>query len=74
MDVGVGIDVDLGGIGQRRAEPDPFAVPARPQPVAARTEQKPKALKKKPKEVAKTDPFADVQLTGEQAKEQSNPR
>ena len=74
MDVGVGIDVDLGGIGQRRAEPDPFAVPAERQPVMARTEEKPKTPKKKPKEVAKTDPFAGVQLTGEQAKEQSNPR
>jgi hypothetical protein len=73
VDVGVGIDVDLGGIGQRRAEPDPFAVPAERQPVIARTEEKPKTPKK-PREVAKTDPFAGVQLTGEKAKEQSNPR
>jgi len=72
VDVGVGIDVDLGGIGQRRAEADPFAVPAERQPVIARTEEKPKTPKK-PREVAKTDPFAGVQLTGEQAKEQSNP-
>jgi hypothetical protein len=74
---GVGVDIgatiDLGGIGQRRAEPDPFAVPAGPQPVAARTEEKPPAAKK-PREVAKTNPFAGVQLTGEQAKEQSSPR
>ena len=73
VDVGVGVDVDLGGIGQRRAEPDPFAVPAERQPVIARTAEKPKTPKK-PREVAKTDPFAGVQLTGEQAKEQSNPQ
>ena len=73
VDVGVSVDVDLGGIGQRRAEPDPFAVPAERQPVIARTAEKPKTPKK-PREVAKTDPFASVQLTGEQAKEQSNPQ
>lgn len=70
---GVGATIDLGGIGQRRAEPDPFAVPASPQPVTARTQEKPPTAKK-PREVAKTDPFAGVQLTGEQAKEQSNPQ
>ena len=73
VDVGVGIDVDLGGIGQRRAEPDPFAVPAARQPVIARTAEKPKTPEKR-REVAKTDPFAGVQLTGEQAKEQNNPQ
>jgi hypothetical protein len=73
VDVGVGIDVDLGGIGQRRAEPDPFAVPASPQPVAARMEQKPKAPKKKPKEVTTSDPFSHVELTGPQAKAETNP-
>lgn len=70
---GVGATIDLGGIGQRRAEPDPFAVPAERQPVIARTEEKPKTPKK-PREVAKTDPFAGVELTGKQAKEQSNPQ
>ena len=40
--VGVGATIDLGGIGQRKAEPDPFAVPAGPQTVAARTQEKPK--------------------------------
>jgi len=69
--VGVGATIDLGGIGRRTAEPDPFAVPAGPQPVAAHTEQKEKPPAKKRSEVAKTNPFADVQLTGEQAKEQS---
>ena len=73
VDVGVGIDVDLGGIGQRRAEPDPFTVRARPQSVAARSEQKPKALKKKPKEVARSDPFSHVELTGPQAKAETKP-
>jgi hypothetical protein len=71
--VGVGATIDLGGIGQRRPEADPFAVPAGPQPVTARTEEKPKTPKKT-REPAKTDPFAGVQLTGEQAKEQKIPR
>jgi hypothetical protein len=71
--VGIGATIDLGGVGQRRAEPDPFAVPATPQPVAARTEQKPKAPKKKPKEVATSDPFSHVELTGPQAKTETNP-
>lgn len=70
--VGVGANIDLGGIGQRRPEADPFAVPAERQPVAARTEEKPKTPKK-PREVAKTDPFSSVQLTGPQAKGESNP-
>ena len=39
----------------------------------ARTEQKPKAPKKKPKEVATSDPFSHVELTGPQAKAESNP-
>lgn len=68
--VGVGANIDLGGIGQRRPEADPFAVPAAPQPVMARTEEKPKTPKK-PHETTKTNPFADVQLTGEQAKEKN---
>ena len=71
--VGVGATIDLGGIGQRRPEADPFAVPAAPQPVAARTEQKTKASRKRPKEVATADPFSHVELTGPQAKAESNP-
>lgn len=71
--VGIGATIDLGGIGQRRAEPDPFAVPASPQPVAVHTEQKPKTPKKKPKEVSTSDPFSHVELTGPQAKAESNP-
>ena len=70
--VGIGATVDLSGVGQRRVEPDPFAVPAEHQPVAAHTEEKPKTPKKV-REVAKTDPFANVQLTGPQAKTESNP-
>ena len=72
--VGIGVNVDLGGIGQRRPEADPFAVPAERQPVTARTEEKPKTPKK-PREVAKTDLFAGLQLTGPKAKEEapSNP-
>jgi hypothetical protein len=71
--VGMGVNVDLGGIGQRGAEPDPFAVPAAPQPVVARTEEKPKGPRKKPREVATSDPFSHVQLTGPQAKPEMKP-
>ncbi len=53
-------------------KPDPFAVPAGPQPVTARTEEK-SPLTKKPREAAKTDPFAGVQLTGAQAKAETKP-
>ena len=73
--VGFGVDatIDLSGIGQRRPEPNPFAVPAGPQPVTARTEQKEKPRPKRPREVAKPDPFANVSLTGPQAKAESDP-
>lgn len=70
--VGIGANVDLSDVGQRRAEPDPFAVPAAPQPVTARTQEKAPPAKK-PREVAKTNPFTNVQLTGPQAKPESNP-
>jgi hypothetical protein len=70
--VGIGVNVDLGGISQRRPEADPFAVPAERQTVTARTEEKPKTPKK-PREIAKTNPFANVQLTGPQAKNEPNP-
>jgi hypothetical protein len=72
-EVGIGVSVDLGGIGQRRPEADPFAIPAGPQPVAAHTEQKPKAPGKKPTEVATSNPFSHVELTGPRAKGESNP-
>ena len=68
--VGVGVNIDLGGVGQRRAEPDPFAV-GRSQPVA-RTQEKPKTPKK-PQEAVKTNDFAGVELTGEKAKAESAP-
>jgi hypothetical protein len=70
--VGIGATVDVSGIGQRRVEPDPFAVPPQHQPVGAHTEEKPKTPKKS-REMAKPDPFANVQLTGPQAKTEPNP-
>jgi hypothetical protein len=72
-EVGIGANVDLGGIGQRRPEADPFAIPTGRQPVAAHTEQKPKAPGKKPTEVATSNPFSHVELTGPRAKGESNP-
>ena len=70
---GVGVNVDLGGIGQRRTEPDPFAVGGPPVPQTQQRVEKPKPKKKDPNAVAKTDPFANVELTGAQAKGESKP-
>jgi len=65
--VGVGVNVDLGGIGQRRAEPDPFGVGGPPIPRTQERVEKPKQ-KKPEREMATTNPFTDVSLTGEEAK------
>lgn len=72
--VGVGVNVDLGGIGQRRAEADPFAVSGGLS--TSRTQEKPDKAKTKKTEhdVAKSDPFANVELTGAQAKDQTHDR
>jgi hypothetical protein len=71
--VSAGVNVDLSGIGQRRPEADPFAIPAQPQPATAHTEQKSKTTNKSG-ESKKSDPFANVQLTGPQAKAESDTR
>ena len=66
--VGVGVNVDLGGIGQRRPEADPFAISGGIS--TSQTQEKPEKpkTKKTGHEVAKSDPFANVELTGAQAK------
>jgi hypothetical protein len=71
---GVGMDIDLSGIGQRRPEPDPFAVSGPPPP--PRTQERPEKpkTKEKQREVVKSDPFTNVQLTGPQAKAESDPQ
>jgi hypothetical protein len=84
--VEVGLNVDLGGVGQRKAEPNPFATNA---PPSSQTQEKPKTKKidksidttfdkvelttAKAKEHEKPDPFAQVELTGEKGKGQSTP-
>lgn len=72
LGVGVGVNVDLGGIGQRRPEADPFAVAGSPS--TSRTQEKPDKPKTKTTEhdVGKSDPFANVELTGAQAKDQTH--
>ena len=71
--VGVGISVDLSGIGRRSAEPDPFAAGGGPQPVA-HTEEKPVAkTKTRGPELPRTTGFEDVKLTGQEAKAQPTP-
>ncbi len=65
--VGVGVNVDLGGIGHRKREADPFAV-ANDEPVA-HTQEKAKFSKPK-EEISTTSLFSDVRLTGSDAKEE----
>ena len=85
--VGVGLNVDLGGVGQRKAEPNPFATTNAPP--SSQTQEKPKTKKidrsidttfdkvelttAKAKEREKPDPFVQVELTGEKGKGQSTP-
>jgi hypothetical protein len=71
-EVGIGVNVDLGGIGQRRAEPDPFAAGGPPPPVAVHREQRPKT-KEKQHEITTPNPFANVALTGPETKEEGEP-
>jgi hypothetical protein len=66
--VGVGGTVDLGGVGQRKAEADPFAASGGTTSYTA-----PDKPKKKEKSAGKSDPFANVELTGARAKAASNP-
>jgi hypothetical protein len=66
--VGVGVNVDLGGVGQRKTEADPFA--ASGETTSHTTPDKPK---KREKSAGKSDPFANVELTGARAKAAANP-
>jgi hypothetical protein len=63
---GVGVNVDLGGIGQRRSEADPFAVSGGSS--VSQSQEKPKT-KAKQADVTTSNAFTDVKLTGSQAKE-----
>jgi hypothetical protein len=64
--VGVGVNVDLGGVGHRKTEADPFAVSG--GSTTAQTHEKSKT-KKKEASGTKDNPFTDVKLTGNQAKD-----
>jgi hypothetical protein len=64
--VGVGFDVDLGGIGHRTREPDPFAVSERSSKTHTAKRERPK---KKEHHSTASNPFADIKLTGKQAKD-----
>lgn len=68
--VGVGVNVDLGGVGRRKAEADPFAVPVESS-TTSRSEGK--KAKKPVKESGSGNTFAHIQLTGEKAKDENNP-
>jgi len=63
--VGVGISVDLSGVGQRHVENDPFATGGPPVAHTQEKTEKPKSRKTG----TTTNPFDDVKLTGRWAKE-----
>lgn len=66
---GAGMSVDLGGVGQRHREADPFAVGGG-QPSTAHTQEKHVATTRKHEKESATaiDPFRNVRLTGAPAK------
>jgi hypothetical protein len=64
---GVGASVDLGGVGHRQREADPFAVPSESSSTASRSEAK--KTKKPAKESSSGNAFANVKLTGPDAKD-----
>jgi hypothetical protein len=68
--VGGGMSVDLGGVGQRHHEADPFAVGGSDAPKTSHTQEKHVATTKKHEHEGgtTTDPFRDVHLTGTPAK------
>lgn len=68
--VGASVNVDLGGVGQRRAESDPFAVAGGGSSNTSHTQEKHRT-KTRAHDVATTDPFNDIHLTGQPAKEQA---
>ena len=68
--VGVGVSVDLSGVGQRTREADPFATGGNDKPVA-HTEEK-RISKHKEKEPT-TNSFDEIKLTGHDAKDENNP-
>jgi len=65
--VGVGVGVDLGGVGRRRAEADPFAVPIESSSNSSRSEGK--KTKKPANQLASGNAFANIKLTGPDAKD-----
>ena len=70
---GVGATIDLSGIGQRRPEPNPFAVLG--PPPLPRTQERPEKPKTTigPREASKSSDFAGVELTGRKAKSEIAP-
>lgn len=71
------MNIDLSGLGRRKAEADPFAVPNESLSTSQGEERKPRSTSqgqekkstKKAKESGSGNLFANVQLTGGQAKD-----
>ena len=68
--VGVGVSVDLSGVGQRTREADPFAAGGNDKPVA-HTEEK-RTTKHKEHEPT-TNNFEEIKLTGRESKDENAP-
>ena len=69
--VGVGVSVDLSGVGHRTREADPFAVGGGGDKPVTHTEEK-RTTKKKEREPTTTG-FDEIKLTGQEAKDENNP-
>lgn len=75
--VGAGVNIDLSGLGRRKAEADPFAVPVESSSTSQGGEKRArsasqgeeKKIGKKAKESGPGNLFAGIQLTGRQAKD-----
>ena len=57
----------MGGVGRRKAEADPFAVPSEASSTSSRSEEK--KTKKPARESGSGNAFANIKLTGENAKD-----
>jgi hypothetical protein len=66
--VGVGLSVDLGGVGQRHREADPFAAGGSSNTPHTQEKRVTTAKKHEHEGGTTNDPFRDIHLTGSQAK------
>lgn len=63
------MSVDLSGVGRRKAEADPFAVPVESSSTSSRSEGKKTAKKPAKESTSSGNAFTNIKLTGEKAKD-----